>query len=76
MPGWSDIRGLDPSAPEDRDGFEESAARVRRLMQAEMDAGIPASRIMLGGFSQGGALVRDALVTHWPLSLRHACRFT
>jgi predicted esterase len=28
---------------------------VRGLIQSEIDAGIPANRIVLGGFSQGGA---------------------
>jgi len=56
MPGWSDIRGLSGDAPEDRRGFDASAARVRDIIQAEVDAGIPPARIILGGFSQGGAV--------------------
>jgi lysophospholipase-2 len=56
MPGWSDIHGLDSESPEDRAGFEESATRVNRLIQAELDKGIPSNKIVIGGFSQGGAL--------------------
>jgi predicted esterase len=57
MNGWSDISGLTETATEDRAGFEESAARVNGIIQQEIDKGIPASKIVVGGFSQGGALV-------------------
>lgn len=56
MPGWSDILGLDISSPEDKTGFEESRSRVNALVEKEIAAGIPASKIVIAGFSQGGAL--------------------
>lgn len=56
MPGWSDIFGLDMEAAEDKAGFGESAARVEALIKLEMDKGIASNKILLGGFSQGGAL--------------------
>ena len=56
MPGWSDIYGLEEDTKEDADGFNESAVRVNSLIQAELDKGIPANKIILAGFSQGGAL--------------------
>jgi len=56
MPGWSDIFGLDMEAAEDKKGFDESAARVNSLIQAEIDKGVAPSKILVGGFSQGGAL--------------------
>lgn len=56
MPGWSDILGLDSNAPEDRKGFDASAARINRIIQQELDGGVPASKIVVAGFSQGGAL--------------------
>lgn len=56
MPGWFDINGLDESSPEDRAGFEEAKQRIARIVQGEVEAGVPADKIVLGGFSQGGAV--------------------
>lgn len=56
MPGWSDIFGLDESAKEDRKGFDESSERINSLIQMELDKNINPSKIVLAGFSQGGAL--------------------
>ena len=41
---------------EDRAGFDASAARVNQIVQKEIDGGIPAHKIVIAGFSQGGAL--------------------
>lgn len=40
---------------EDAEGIKASAEYLGSLIQKEIDAGIPADRIVLGGFSQGGA---------------------
>jgi len=56
MPAWSDIFGLDPSAKEDVAGFKESFARVKSIINQTIASGIPASNIVVGGFSQGGAV--------------------
>jgi phospholipase/carboxylesterase len=56
MPGWSDINGLDPNAAEDTVGFEESRLRIEKIMASELSNGISPSRIIIAGFSQGGAL--------------------
>lgn len=66
MPAWYDIVSLDDSAAEDKKGFDESAAQVSLLVQSLQAQGIPSSRILLGGFSQGGAV---ALYTALTLSL-------
>ena len=43
-------------------GIEKSIFKVRDLIQAEIDSGTPAERIVLAGFSQGGVLaLRTAL---------------
>lgn len=55
MPGWSDIFGLDMEAKEDRVGFDESKKRIEKLIDAEIEKGIEPRKIILGGFSQGGA---------------------
>lgn len=56
MPAWFDIYGLDERAAEDRKGFEESKARIDRIIQTEVDQGIEPQRIVVAGFSQGGAV--------------------
>lgn len=41
---------------EDKDGILETQRYVHELIQKEIDSGIPANRIVLGGFSQGGVV--------------------
>lgn len=43
-------------ANEDAEGINASAEYLSGLIQQEIDAGIPADRIVVGGFSQGGAM--------------------
>jgi phospholipase/carboxylesterase len=56
MRAWYDIRGLDRSAAEDAEGFQDSDLKVRELIERETTRGIPSTRIVLAGFSQGGAV--------------------
>ena len=56
MRAWYDIKGLDRKAAEDTAGFQDSDAKVRQLIDREAARGIPATRIVLAGFSQGGAV--------------------
>ncbi|KAJ2355154.1 hypothetical protein IWW50_003973 [Coemansia erecta] len=57
MPSWYDIRSLDKiAADEDEQGMSVSMQRLNELIRSEIDAGVPAARIVLGGFSQGGAM--------------------
>lgn len=61
LQAWFDIKLFDGSADclvnnEDTEGIKGSQEYLESLIQAEIDAGIPAERILLGGFSQGGAL--------------------
>lgn len=46
----------DIRAQQDEAGILVSREYVNGLIQAEIDSGIPANRIVVGGFSQGGAL--------------------
>lgn len=41
---------------EDEEGITMSQGYFHSLIQKEIDAGIPSDRIVLGGFSQGGAM--------------------
>lgn len=56
MPAWYDITSLDFGAGEDRDGILEAEATVRRLMERQRDRGVAPDRLILAGFSQGGAV--------------------
>jgi phospholipase/carboxylesterase len=56
MRAWYDIKGLDRHAAEDVAGFRETDAQVRQLIAREAERGIPANRVVLAGFSQGGAV--------------------
>lgn len=54
--GRFDLKGLDLSAGEDTEGIQRAAASVASLIEEEIQGGIPSNRIVIGGFSQGGAL--------------------
>lgn len=56
MPSWFDLRTLDMYGPEDEEGIKKASANIQTMIQSEISAGIPANRIIVGGFSQGGAL--------------------
>jgi len=56
MRAWYDIHGLDRFAKEDEEGVRASAVMVNQLIQHEIAQGIPSDKIVLAGFSQGGAM--------------------
>jgi phospholipase/carboxylesterase len=57
MRAWYDIHGLGVRDREDEAGIRESARTLAALISAERSAGIASERILLAGFSQGGAVV-------------------
>lgn len=64
MRAWYDIRELTPEGRDDEAGLAGSRARIESYIAGERAAGIPARRIVLGGFSQGGALALHAGLRH------------
>ena len=60
MPAWYDILEMDVSRRVDETQLRASAAAVHELVEAQMAAGIDSRRIVLAGFSQGGAVVLEA----------------
>lgn len=64
MRAWYDIRQLSGGAAEDADGIADSAARVIALIERERALGIASERIVLAGFSQGGALTLHVGLRH------------
>ncbi|MFA5241862.1 MAG: alpha/beta fold hydrolase [Sulfuricella sp.] len=56
MPAWYDVRSLDLRQTEDEAGIRASQQLLEALIRREEARGIPAARIVLAGFSQGGAI--------------------
>lgn len=68
MRAWYDLAGQDlRRIRHDEAGVRRSAASIEALIRRERDRGVPASRIILCGFSQGGAMALH-------VGLRHAER--
>jgi phospholipase/carboxylesterase len=56
MRAWYDITGFDRKSSEDVAGFRDTNTLVRQLIARENERGIASNRIVLAGFSQGGAV--------------------
>jgi len=56
MPAWYDIYNDRFVDGEDAEGIKASSQAVSALIQREIDRGIDSQRIILAGFSQGGAI--------------------
>eukprot|EP00466_Bigelowiella_natans_P005359 jgi/Bigna1/136878/aug1.36_g11586 len=56
MPAWYDLEGLDLRSNEKCQGIDDSMERISDLIQKEVSRGRSMQRIVLAGFSQGGAL--------------------
>ncbi|ENO83132.1 phospholipase/carboxylesterase [Thauera sp. 27] len=65
MRAWYDIISLAPASRQiDEAGLLESRAYVRQLIEHENGRGITSDRIILAGFSQGGAVAYLSALTH------------
>lgn len=60
MRAWYDIVSLDFRSRADATGVAESVVQVEELIAREQARGIPLGRILLAGFSQGGAITLSA----------------
>src|SRR5262245_40521438 len=56
MRSWFDIFGLDEHAKQDEEGIRKSQALIEQIINNLVAKGIRSERIIIGGFSQGGAL--------------------
>ncbi|KAF7661700.1 hypothetical protein LDENG_00255790 [Lucifuga dentata] len=56
MPAWFDLHGLSLDSQEDEEGIKQASESIKAIIEHEAKNGIPPHRIILGGFSQGGAL--------------------
>ncbi len=64
MPSWYDIYGLAEDSPQDSQGIARAQGWINELIQRENDRGISSDKIIIGGFSQGGALALAAALQH------------
>lgn len=64
MRAWYDIRELTPEGRDDEQGLAGSRERIEALVARERAQGIGARRIVLAGFSQGGAMALHAGLRH------------
>ncbi|NRD74468.1 carboxylesterase [Shewanella sp. VB17] len=56
MRAWYDIKSMDLHNRADMDGVLSTEISVAALIQEQIDSGIPANKIVLAGFSQGGVI--------------------
>ena len=64
MRAWYDVLSLDRGAPQDEAGIRDSARLLEQLIEAEISRGSPPERIILAGFSQGGAIALHTAVRY------------
>jgi phospholipase/carboxylesterase len=64
MRAWYDIVGMEIAQRQDERGMRESVAQLEELVARETARGIASDRILLAGFSQGGAIALACGVRH------------
>lgn len=56
MPAWYDLYGLTGNSQEDENGIRTTQQYINSLIENEINRGIACERILIAGFSQGGAI--------------------
>lgn len=64
MPAWYDITSMALSREIDEGQLRDSARYVQRLIDEQIAGGIDSRRILVAGFSQGGAVAYEAALTY------------
>lgn len=64
MRAWYDILGVEIENRQDEAGIRDSISKIEKLIEREVLRGIPSERIVLAGFSQGGAIALAAGLRH------------
>ncbi|WP_286222787.1 alpha/beta hydrolase [Marinobacter apostichopi] len=59
MPAWYDIKAMDIDRVVDTEQLMASADAVGKLVDREIERGIPSEKIVIAGFSQGGAVAYE-----------------
>lgn len=69
MRAWYDIYGLAIDTKTDSQGISLSVAHIGKLIEREVERGIPTDKIYLAGFSQGAAIaLTTGICYHQPLA--------
>ncbi len=63
MPAWFDIRNQDLTKDQDEEGILRSSNFTQSLIQSLIAEGVKPAHIFVGGFSQGGLIAADAVLT-------------
>lgn len=64
MPAWYDIKEMSLERSVDEQQLRASAARIQALIDEQLEHGIAAERIIVAGFSQGGAVAYEAALSY------------
>lgn len=64
MRAWYDIFSLDRDGPVDEDGIRASGEILNDLVRQERERGMESERIVVAGFSQGGAIALHAALRY------------
>jgi phospholipase/carboxylesterase len=64
MRAWYDIFSFTPGSKQDEAGVRESQTYIESLIAKEVMRGIPSNRIVIAGFSQGGAIALQTALRH------------
>lgn len=64
MPAWYDIVEMNLERKVDEIQLRQSAASVRDLIARENERGVPSERIIIAGFSQGGAVAFELALSY------------
>lgn len=64
MPAWYDIKQLNIERSANEEQLRQSAAWVHALIEREIERGVDSSRIIIAGFSQGGAVSFEAALSY------------
>lgn len=69
MRAWYDIKGFEIARDQDSEGIADALRQVEKLVRHELEKGIALDKLLLAGFSQGGAVaLRLALGREQPLA--------
>ncbi len=64
MPAWYDILEMSIDRKVDEQQLRQSASAIQAFIDREIDRGIDSKRIIIAGFSQGGAVAFHAALTY------------
>lgn len=64
MPAWYDILEMNLDRKVDEQQLAASAVAIQALIEREITRGVPSNKVILAGFSQGGAVVYHAGLTY------------